>query len=96
MSFFVREAQLTKEPANCIRVRLNASRIRQRTGQFGHGHIAVLVNQFDQKGAMRIKLTLAARATLRRRRRMPPGPYNDVRPHASIGNKTPGTGAEHR
>jgi hypothetical protein len=54
--FFVREVQIAQEPANRIRVRLNAGRIRQRTGQFGHSHVAVLVNQFDQKRAMRIEL----------------------------------------
>ncbi len=37
------------EPANCIRVRLNAGRVCQRTGQFRHGHIAVLFNQLNQK-----------------------------------------------
>ena len=45
---------------------LNAGRIRQCTRQFWHGQIAILINQFNQKGAMRIKLTLAARAPLRR------------------------------
>ena len=45
-------------------MRLYAGRIRQSTGQFGHGDVAVLINQFNQKGAMRIKLALATRATL--------------------------------
>jgi len=49
-----------------VGVRLSAGRICQRTGQFGHGQVAVLINQFDQKGAMRIKLALATRATLTR------------------------------
>jgi hypothetical protein len=65
-SFFIRKPKLAQEPTNSIRVRPNAGRIYQRTGQFGHGHVAVLINQFDQKGAMRIKLAFAERATLRR------------------------------
>ncbi len=37
-----------------------------RTDQFRHGHVPVLVNQFDQESTMGIKLDLAARTTLRR------------------------------
>ena len=46
---FVREAQLAQEPANRIGMRLNAGRICQRTSQLRHGHVAVLIDQFDQK-----------------------------------------------
>ena len=45
-------------------MRLNTGRIRQRTGQLWHGHVTALTDQFDQKGAMRINLALAARASL--------------------------------
>ena len=59
-------AQLAQEPANRVGMRLSAGRIFHRTGQFGHGHVAVLINQLKRKGAMRIKLALATKATLRR------------------------------
>jgi hypothetical protein len=64
--FFAGETKLAQEPANRIRVRLDTGRFRQRTGQFRHGHVTVLINQFDQKGAMRIELALAAKPPLRR------------------------------
>lgn len=47
-------------------MRPNAGRICQRTSQFRHGQVAVLINQFEQKGVMRIKLAFAERAPLGR------------------------------
>lgn len=60
--------ELAQKPANRAGMHLNACRIRRRTGRLWHGHITALINQFDQKGAIRIKFALAARATLRRGR----------------------------
>lgn len=64
--FFCREADLAQEPASRVWMRLNTGRIRQRTGEFGHGQVAVLINQVDQNRTMRLKPALPARATLRR------------------------------
>ena len=49
ISIFKRVAEFAEEPANCIRVRLNTGCINQSSRQFGHGHVAMLINQLNQK-----------------------------------------------
>ena len=79
-SFFIRETKLAQEPANRIGMRLNAGRICKRTSQFRHGHVAVLLNKFDEKTPMGIEFAFAARATLGRGPR--PSSLPDRKPNA--------------
>ena len=48
---------LRLRPAEYARLveRIEAA-LPQRIGQFGHGHVAILINRFDQTGPMRIKI----------------------------------------
>ena len=63
--FFVCIAELTKELADRIRVRLHAGCIMQGRCQFRHRDVAILRNDLGKEGAMRVKLSLALEPALR-------------------------------
>ena len=58
-------AKLAKELANRVRVRAHTGRVMQGTGKFRHCDVAILCNDFNEAGAMRIELSVASGATLR-------------------------------
>ena len=54
--FFVAIAVFAQEPPNGIRMGPNAGRIEESRGQLRHGDVAILTNDLDEKGAVRIGL----------------------------------------
>ena len=67
IDFFVCIAELAKKLADRVRVRAHAGRVMQGRRQFRHCDVSILRNDFSEKAAMRIELSLAPGATLRGR-----------------------------
>src|SRR6056297_2014499 len=62
--FFIRVAQLAKELADGVGVRLNPRCVKQGCTQLGHRDVSVLRDDFGKEAQMQVQLALAFRPTL--------------------------------
>ncbi len=63
--FFVRKPELAQEPPDGIGMGLNATCIEQSGCQFRHCDVAILTDNLNEKGALRLKFTFPLRSALR-------------------------------